>query len=46
MIEWYKQQRDKYHNAYIAAVKMEEPELAAKHLKEYENYCEQIERLS
>ena len=46
MKAFYERQRDEHHAAYLAAVKMEEPELAAKYLKEYENYCEQVERLS
>ena len=46
MINYYERKRDEYYAAYLAAVKMEDEKLAAKYLKEYENYCEQVERLS
>ena len=46
MLEFYKRKRDEHHAAYLAAVEMGADELAAKHLKEYENYARQVKELT
>tara|TARA_R110002049_G_scaffold101556_10_gene246495 strand:- start:4279 stop:4620 length:342 start_codon:yes stop_codon:yes gene_type:complete len=43
MLEFYERQRDKHYAAYLAAVEMEDEEIAAKHFKEYENNLEQVD---
>tara|TARA_R110002033_G_scaffold64766_4_gene115693 strand:- start:17722 stop:17865 length:144 start_codon:yes stop_codon:yes gene_type:complete len=46
MLEFYKRKRDEHHAAYLAAVEVCNEKLAAKHLKEYENYAQQVKELS
>ena len=46
MIEYYKRKRDEHYTGYLAAVDICDDELAAKHLKEYENYAQQVKELS
>lgn len=46
MLEFYKRKRDEHFAAYLAAVEMGADELAAKHLKEYENYAQQVKALT
>ena len=46
MIKCYERKRDEYHAAYLAAIVMDDEKLAAKHIKEYENYAQQVKELS
>lgn len=46
MIKFYERKRDEHYAAYLAAVKMEDDKLAAKHLTEYENNLQQIKERS